>query len=147
MVSEAKMTLDANLSNIQVRDRGFYFGVEVSLNVTGIQFNDKCKARGLLVDVLDRLGFPPSPNWVDCEQISASEIGSRTTNLIDVQRANVTPIHTEAPSIVPVDLNRIGIICEPVDAGAELRLAFIGLVQLEPKIMRGVAVFVAASGL
>jgi len=74
MVVGASKMSDTNLGNIQVRNCRFNFCVEVSLNFACIQFNDERKARRLLADVLNRPGFPPSPNGVDGEQIPPSEI-------------------------------------------------------------------------
>ena len=117
------MTSDANLGNIQVRDRRFYFGVEVSLNVAGIQFNDKCKARRLLVDVLNRLGFPPSRHWGGRRgSITLCEIRGRTTKLIDVQGTHVTPVATEDPAVIVGYRIGIRVIGQLVYPCLELRL-------------------------
>ncbi|KGJ22902.1 hypothetical protein IX56_05170 [Paracoccus sanguinis] len=145
MVSNVGMTSDANLGNIQVRDRRFYFGVEVGFNVTGIQFDDKCKARRLLVDVLNRLGFPPSRHWVDSEEISPCEIRGGTTKLVDVQGTHITPVATEDPAVIVSYRIGLRVIGQLVYPCLELCLVLVGSVQLEPQIMGGIAEFRAAS--
>ena len=52
-VSDADKASDTNLGNAQVRDRRFQLGIEVGLNFTSVQFNDKRKTCCLLVNVVD----------------------------------------------------------------------------------------------
>lgn len=71
---------------------------------------------------------------MDCEEISIRKIRRGTTKLIDVQRANVTPVAAEDPAVIIGYQLRRRVISESVDPCLELRLILVGSVQLESKI-------------
>lgn len=103
-------TLYRNSGDVQVRDGCFDFSVEIGLNITSVQFNDKGKARRFLVDVLNRLRFPPSRHRVDGKEISARKIRSGATELINLQGADVTPFLAENPAVIVRDLSIVRLV-------------------------------------
>jgi hypothetical protein len=71
---------------------------------------------------------------VDCEEISIRKIRGGTTKLIDVQRANVTPVAAEDPAVTIGYGLRVRVIGQPVDPRLELRLILVGPVNLNRRL-------------
>jgi hypothetical protein len=71
------------------RSRNLDGGIDIDLSSGGSDGHEKCIANVHVVPSVKRFFFPPASYGVDCDGISASELGARATPVIGVQRARI----------------------------------------------------------
>jgi hypothetical protein len=60
-------------------------GIEFSITLAGINFDDQRKAGNEILRIGNGLGLPPACNRMYRDQIAASQIGCRADQFMDVQ--------------------------------------------------------------
>ena len=75
------------------------------------------------------------------EYVPTSKVRRPAGQFIDLNRADVSSVPPEYPTIIFLNHWPVGLFCDLADPPDELRLPFVGPIQFETQVMRGVTEF------
>ena len=122
-------------NHIKVLNHGLHFRVEIRGGFPSINLHDQGKAGSTIFRIWDGLGFPPTGDGMNCDQVAARQVGCPAPHeFIDVQRTDITSVTAKNPFVVFLKDRFVRLVGRLADTRKEGGLALIRPVQFEAQI-------------